>query len=236
LKYFLVLFLTAHHPSKQTTFKTMNRNNQNKSAPSVRKPYCKVCHDAGKSESDYTSHYVRSLPDKQGNSKVICPTLLNTECRYCYELGHTSKFCPKLASREKEAERNRKAEERLSRETKKPVYQPKKIQFGGFSALMDSDDEDENKKSIEKEEFPALGAPSQRVTITSYASVAAKPVPLQTPKAALPTGFKVLQKGHQIDKPVTKKNFNFRTDNWALCDSSDEEDNEEEEYVDNTAW
>jgi hypothetical protein len=212
----------------------MNRNNQNKSALTSRKPYCKVCHDAGKPESDYTSHYVRSLPDKQGNTKVICPTLLNTECRYCYELGHTSKFCPSLASKQKADERNRREEEVKNRQIKKPVYQPKKIQFGGFSALMDSDDEDETKKSIEKEEFPALGAPSQRVVITSYASVAAKPVPVQTPKATLPSGFKVLQKDDQIDKPIAKKNFNFRTDNWALCDSSDDED--EEEHVDNTAW
>ena len=72
---------------------------------SNKKPFCKVCQDAGKPESEYTSHYVRSMPDKSGKTNVTCPTLLATECRYCYELGHTTKFCPVI-------EANKKAEEK----------------------------------------------------------------------------------------------------------------------------
>ena len=54
-----------------------------------KKPYCKVCQDSGKSEKEYTSHWVKDL-----SGKVICPTLLTLECRCCYKFGHTVKFCP----------------------------------------------------------------------------------------------------------------------------------------------
>lgn len=59
--------------------------------------YCKVCHDAGRPHSDYTSHFVK---DKKGpDGKVVCPLLLNQECRYCHEKGHTPKECPQLKAK-----------------------------------------------------------------------------------------------------------------------------------------
>ena len=58
------------------------------------KPFCKVCYDTGKPEGIYTSHYVKDIPGVSG--KVICPTLLATECRYCRKKGHTISKCPLL--------------------------------------------------------------------------------------------------------------------------------------------
>jgi len=58
------------------------------------KPFCKVCFDSGKPESLYNSHFVRVSRDP--TSRVTCPTLLNTECRYCSAVGHTVSKCPKL--------------------------------------------------------------------------------------------------------------------------------------------
>jgi hypothetical protein len=55
------------------------------------KPFCKVCRDAGKTESVYTSHYVKS---KEGI--VTCPTLKNVICRYCHKNGHTVSHCQAL--------------------------------------------------------------------------------------------------------------------------------------------
>ena len=55
--------------------------------------FCKVCKDAKKSESVYTSHSVSV------GGKVVCPTLLSQECKYCKEKGHTPKHCPKLKSK-----------------------------------------------------------------------------------------------------------------------------------------
>ena len=71
----------------------------NKNVKYTKKPYCKVCHDVGKPESDYTSHWVR---DHTG--KTICPTLLNTECRYCHRFGHTAKFCDVVSISKRELE------------------------------------------------------------------------------------------------------------------------------------
>ena len=52
------------------------------------KPNCKVCRDAGKSQQEYSSHWVR---DKTG--RVTCPTLLSQQCRNCGKSGHTIKYC-----------------------------------------------------------------------------------------------------------------------------------------------
>lgn len=69
--------------------------------------YCKVCHDAGRPRHEYTSHFVK---DKKGpDGKVVCPLLLNQECRYCHEKGHTPKQCPEIKAK---AERKREYEQR----------------------------------------------------------------------------------------------------------------------------
>jgi hypothetical protein len=57
-------------------------------------PFCKVCFDTGKPESVYTSHYVRDVPGESG--VVVCPTLLDIQCRYCKKRGHTTSKCPIL--------------------------------------------------------------------------------------------------------------------------------------------
>ena len=64
--------------------------NTTSTAPAA-KPFCKVCRDAGKPESEYTSHFVKDQPGPNG--KVICPTLLNQDCRICGKSGHTSSYC-----------------------------------------------------------------------------------------------------------------------------------------------
>ena len=57
----------------------------------VFKKFCKVCQDAGKPESEFTSHNVRESKDPK--SKTLCPTLLAQECRHCSRKGHTVKYC-----------------------------------------------------------------------------------------------------------------------------------------------
>jgi hypothetical protein len=192
----------------------------------VEKKFCKVCHDAGKSEADYTSHYVRSVPGPNGI--VTCPTLLNTECRYCYGLGHTAKFCPTLAQRNKPTAQR-------SEYQAKPKPKPVVERFGGFAALKaDSDSDSEpvkapNKAQI-KEEFPALPISNNK----SFASAAAvKKAPDVKEPEQLPAGWSVL-------KPVeTKMPSSIRPDQpisfapstraktstpWHLHEDSDSED------------
>ena len=55
-------------------------------------PYCSVCHSAGKSKAEYTSHYLRA--SKAPNAKTTCPYLLAITCGYCKGPGHTPKYCP----------------------------------------------------------------------------------------------------------------------------------------------
>jgi len=105
--------------------KNFNNNNNNK------KPFCKVCADAGKTD---TAHFVRlnASPD----APVTCPTLLALQCRYCDKSGHTVKYCPTLKKNNKDL-------------TKRTVVAPPVIakidkkETNKFAALMeDSDDED----------------------------------------------------------------------------------------------
>jgi hypothetical protein len=63
------------------------------------KKFCKFCFESGKSEEEYSSHFVR---EKKENKKiVVCPTLLNIECNYCHIKGHTIKYCNILKEKEK---------------------------------------------------------------------------------------------------------------------------------------
>jgi hypothetical protein len=220
--------------NNQQSFKVIMSRNNNRQAP-AKKPFCKVCFDAGKPESDYTGHYVRSQPDRQGNSNVTCPTLLNTECRYCYGLGHTAKFCPVLGEkkqreerRQKDDDRRQREEENRIREEKKQQMQPKKQDLrGGFSALIDNSDDEQEvapKKQVKQEEWPLLGNPSAKV---SYASMANKTQPIKKSEPVaeeLPSGFKVLQMGAKYEKTEVAVKKQYDPKSWARDDSDDEDE------------
>jgi hypothetical protein len=155
----------------------MSRNQSNRRGPNTsfsqkveKKPFCKVCCDAGKSEKEYTSHFVK---DRDG--KTICPTLLSQECRYCFQAGHTVKFCAVLKKREQEKEQYAKAcaradkekllQERLMRvtqalETKKSEEKAAPRCGGGFAALADDSDSDEGSPRAQKEMVDKMMAPA----------------------------------------------------------------------------
>ena len=128
-------------------------------------PFCKVCFDAGKTEKEYTSHYVRS--NAGPNSKVVCPTLLNLSCSYCGNSGHTPKFCTILTSNKKmEAKQISKAQSSEKRvlEQKKANSKQPKVEMNKFAAFCDDDTdseaEEEVKVPVSKEvsyvDFPSL--------------------------------------------------------------------------------
>ena len=169
--------------------------------------YCKVCHDAGRPHSEYTSHFVK---DKKGpDGKVVCPLLLNQECRYCHEKGHTPKECPEIKAK---AERKRQYEQR-QRELKSrpdaqgfrsaeglrsqrrqrpaatkprvpsdPALAARMQRANLFAALRDSSSDEEAVPT--KEAFPTLGNKSAPAVVappepklTGWAALAAKPAP-----------------------------------------------------------
>ena len=100
-------------------------------------PFCKVCFDAGKPESQYTSHFVKA--SRELGAAVICPTILAQECRYCHELGHTPSCCPKLANEKKSDERTQ------AFYSQKPVAKTSSVkasrgQFGAFASSSEDED------------------------------------------------------------------------------------------------
>ncbi len=155
---------------------SVSRNNNSK------KPYCKVCHDAGKPESEYTSHCVKTYDLKLGAMKVTCPTLLAIECRYCGKNGHTVKFCQVL-------EETKKQDAQRARERTRPQRQPVQQQpvqqqrpMNAFAVLAEEEENDElqAKKEVQAmEEFPTLMGKNTRVAqntnAKSYSCVASTP-------------------------------------------------------------
>lgn len=205
------------------SYKSSNNNNK----VVAKKPFCKVCHDAGKTEAEYTSHFVRSLPDMNGKTKVTCPILAATECRYCYQLGHTTKFCPIIEENNKRSKKEKsvaiqahKSEQRAaSRTVPEPVVERK---YGGAFAAFRDDSEDE--KPVPQQvvaavvdDFPALFGSKKDVAsvskAVSWASIAEKPAaPVLKP----------------IVKPVIKNTPQIAGKSWADYSDSDSEEEEEE--------
>jgi hypothetical protein len=122
----------------------------------IQKKHCKVCQDAGKTEAEYTSHFTRETADP--TSRVICPTLLAQECRFCFKKGHTVKYC----KRAKESN-----DRKLHQHNPKPaaIQSTKKQQpivTNSFAAAFDSEDESSDNENqdqdqvIKEEEFPTL--------------------------------------------------------------------------------
>lgn len=220
----------------------------NTQVPRREKPYCKVCHDAGKPESEYTSHWVRSLPDRTGKTTVTCPTLLSTECRYCYKLGHTAKFCPVIEQNKKEKERaDRRAQAEAERPKQKVVEHRKNSNI--FAAFGDESSEEEEVKVsqvkiVEKvvEEFPAL-APAKSIVVSlpkvqteaksGWAAALAKPKEdIFMKRIEEVSIMKSLPQSARKAEPVKKYDSKeIYTRSWADWSDSDDSDEEEEVEV-----
>ena len=146
--------------------------NTSKSASNEVKKFCKVCQDAGKPESMYTSHFVRDRPGPDG--KVVCPTLLSQNCRGCGKSGHTYKYCKVVIHQDLEKKQQDKweetekkwksAEKKLEESVKRPDVSQKKetvikVLKGAYASILlssssdeDSDDDDQPKAAHPKKE------------------------------------------------------------------------------------
>lgn len=146
--------------SRTTSRTNVNVNNVN--------TYCKVCHDAGKMETEYRSHSIRDR-----NSNLICPTLLSLECRFCYKNGHTIKYCPSNKSRDRyerkvESRVQYKNEQKTKEENSSSKIANLSRQSNKFAYLCyDSDDDDKKQKKNKKEEFPQISVTIVKKTTNS---------------------------------------------------------------------
>lgn len=202
--------------------------NVNNSAP-IQK-YCKVCHDAGKDESVYRSHFTRESRDPK--SKVTCPTLLDLNCRFCYKKGHTVKYCTVLKKNNRNLVTSRT--QVPNKATEKPKC--KSNNHNVFNVLdSDSDSKEEviaPKVTEVKEEFPSLStsalARTQSVS-TNYVAALLRPVPLQPAATVIP--FPVIQPAKIKTKIESRlapwaSSPKASTINWA--DTDTDSDDEEE--------
>ena len=94
--------IKGHTKSFCVLAKAQKKKEEVRVAALVKVPFCKFCKDAGEPHTMYSSHYL-----KDRNGQVICPTLLNVLCGFCYEKGHTTSHCgePKRQFEQKEKER-----------------------------------------------------------------------------------------------------------------------------------
>jgi len=96
-------------------------------------PVCLHCRNM---ELPFDDHWLRASPDP--TSPIICPILLNTECRYCHEFGHTVGRCTKIKNVPVIAPASKKGLRKMS----KPEM-PCPIIRRGFSALESDSEEEE---------------------------------------------------------------------------------------------
>jgi len=153
----------------------------------ARKPECKVCKDAGKTEAEYSSHWLRDKPGPDG--VVICPTLLNNECRYCHEKGHFPSTCPKAAAAnaaKKKADAIRERTERVAAASAKQEQEKKLLarvaDYGKFASLADNanSDSESDSEPVKKSHVNVKAPVAVRGAIPAmtYSSAAAKPAPI----------------------------------------------------------
>ena len=193
------------------------------------KKYCKVCHDAGKSETEYTSHFIRENRDPC--SKVVCPTLLSLECRYCSKKGHTVKYCKNL-------EKDKIAEARQTKSSitnTKPKSQEKYKQPNNMFSNLESDSEDEEQEQDVKEVKEVEVRAPITSNIKSYASALLRPA--LTSKEVKIAPIITRQNNDVVPSYNNIKSTYIKNKSWADTDSdSDSELEEEKDEVNDPNW
>ena len=140
--------------SRQFNTNNKNFNANTKNNVNSRKPFCKVCADAGKTD---TAHFPRKTPDP--NSEVVCPTLLALECRYCFKNGHTVKYCVVLKQRNARDDEQRREHDRHVRQEERRLEQDRlarlppvapKTSAGKFTAFLEENEEEERQQEEQR--------------------------------------------------------------------------------------
>jgi hypothetical protein len=222
-----------------------------KKVNSTREPekFCNACFKAGKDKSFYTSHFTKSVPGPRGI--VVCPTVLSASCSYCGQSGHwaNDKYCSAMRSDKKQTDKQTDKFSKVVNVSSVPLKSSKNEKRGGFASLCDSDDEDE--KPIvgvkrERSTLPEAPLPKAGMSWASIASSAPPVKPIEkmgaTTSYYIPTAnsseaekeaFKILkERRDEVFSRINKKL------SWTdeYYDDSDEENEADEEYVDNSAW
>lgn len=234
-----------------TGVKTSSAWRRRTTRPAQRKPkktFCKVCFDAGKSETQYASHFVKDRPGPNG--KVVCPTLLSTECRYCHDHGHFKSHCPALTQRKSQSTRAPKEEShnswlsaeqqaflaenefahKLAQQHKQEKKQPVAAAATGAFAALDSDtSDDEQDISYERPTVARPRSPqghwgNKPIAKPDYDLSIQCDEELRPAKAPTPKVLRSIE-SIEADLKEAREDISFVGDSWA--DSADREELEE---------
>lgn len=206
--------------------RNFNSNTRVVNAPR-KQPCCKVCKDAGKSETDYSSHWPR---DDEGNT--ICPTLLAQECRYCHESGHTVKYCKKLAQHKASEEKGKRQEDRVKRIAAFHGTPNAKIEQAQtqsrFALLVGDDSDNEDEFPVLSKKSPQKDGSKQVAWSDMVSKVQPTPVVAKTEKSGLFAMNKPREALTQCEKAAAiRRQECFRGLNgrgWADLDDDDDDD------------
>jgi len=195
-----------------------------KNSTITKKPFCKVCFDAGKDSAH---------PLRNGAGQTVCPYLLSLNCNNCRKTGHTVKYCtsPKRINTPSSTRTPMPKQEPPKQE------QPKqKTHFEVFTQLIAEEEDKERERECEelarrlqeiahKTNFPAISAknvvPKKIVTkktsdsiLTGWSKAVGKPVKV----------YETLSEEEE-EAPVEK---NLPQKKYEIEEVSDEEDSEPE--------
>ena len=184
--------------------------------------------------------------------------LLTTECRYCFAIGHTTKYCSVLADNKKKDEKKVKLQQR---QQTKNTYAAKaneskqksentpamKNTFGCLSNDTDSDNDNEKEKEKEinikgfqslslkeqiREDFPALSlsitAPKQMGIEISYASMASK-----SQETYLNENYEknLLERSKKRQVPILYSSPAKKLQKYEADDEDEDDDEDDEEFL-----
>jgi len=221
--------MSSNSNNKAAEGKVAGNRYANKRSTTGGGKFCKICKDTGKTEEEYTSHYVRESRDP--NSPTVCPTLIATVCRYCKEGGHTVSRCDKLKNKQNSADPHIISKNYCQPVTNKVTVNKSKANFGSnfgaFSGLMDSDSEDEDDEVV-KEVKKVTIAEKVKETPTnqpiSYASIlsAPPPPPVRTGKPAASQISSLIPTTLDFSGEASVVTVYDLSGNWA--DDDDEDD------------
>lgn len=213
----------------------------NRSANKAVKSFCKVCHDAGKPESEYTSHFVKDIPGAGG--VVVCPTLLAQQCGYCHTAGHTVSYCKLLKQHQKAKEHYNRKCDFLETQSKTAVPATKQNKSAFASLAEDSDDEID--ATVVKEAmcpFPALCEikhVKQEAKGISYANMVSKP-PVSTGNGMIDAYLNQVHRESLAKKTKTKTIVTHNVSRRWVDMMSDSEDDDDDEMsiseISNDCW
>ena len=229
-----------------------NNNGQKNVKQQVREPCCPHCSNLNSRGNSSTllptNHWLRQSPDPK--SPLVCPVLKQTECRYCFEFGHTVSRCPILEAKNKtyatvdrqplkeKREREWEQTQREKENVRERMSYNKNINH--FATLDDSDDKKSVKLPTVKEEFPALPSAGayRKITVNfstmKYSDVAAKPAVVKPP-APVATLYDLNDDTTKVVLAVVAKpKMVKKYTNWA-DDSSDDEEDDLDNFVPD-AW